>query len=131
MIGEFSLMRVQALSVADKSSVTSATDSEPNGPIHRINIDNPLATLTSEQLTRKLDEFLVIASDLEGSLTLLRQGARLVQDKDDALEDDALSLSPEQKDYLKDLNAHCELEHPRLREESSDLSKQSKFLKSE
>lgn len=96
-----------------------------------MNIDNPLATLTSEQLTQKLSEFLVIASDLEGSLTLLRQGAKLVRDKDDALEDDALSLSPEQKDYLKDLNSHCELENPRLREESSGLNKQSKFLKSE
>lgn len=74
---------------------------------------------------------MVIAGDLEGSRTLLRQGARLVQDKDDALEDDALSLSPEQKDYLKDLNGHCELEHPGLREESSGLDRQSKFLKSE
>lgn len=117
--------------MSDGSSVTSAVGSEPTGTVRRINIDNPLATLNPEQLTRKLDEFLVIASDLKGSRTLLRQGARLVQDKDDALEDDALSLSPEQKDYLKDPNAYCELEHPGLREESSGLNKQSKFLKSE
>lgn len=117
--------------MSDKSSIASNRDSKPIGPVRRINIDNPLATLTSEELTGKLREFLVIASDLEGSLTLLRQGAKLVQDKDDALEDDTLLLSPEQKDYLKDLDRDCELEHPRLREESSGLLKQSKFLKGE
>ena len=123
------LIELQASSMSEKSLRNSIADSEPTGPFRYINIDNPLATLTSQQLEQKLREFLVIASDLNGSLTLLRQGAQLVRDKDEALED--VTLSPEQKDYLKDLNKLCELQHSKLREESSGLGKQSKFLKGE
>lgn len=107
----------------------STIDSESIGPDRPINIDNPLAILTPHQLEQKLSNFLDMASDLKGSQTLLRRGANLVRDKDAALEDDD-ALSPEQKDYLKDLDdGHRELEYPRPREESSGLGKQSKFLK--
>lgn len=114
--------------MSDKSSVTSTTNSEPTGHADHINIDNPLAILSSEQLNQKLNEFLAIASDLRGSLTLLRQGAELVRDKDDALDTDR-DLSQEQKDYLKDPNEPSVFEPLRLREKSSGLNGQSKFLK--
>lgn len=51
-----------------------------------------------------------------------------MRDKDDALDTD-VALSPEQKDYLKDLDQSSEFEPPRLREKSTGLGGQSKFLK--
>jgi hypothetical protein len=110
------------------ASVKSSAKSEPSRHVPRINIDNPLAILSTDQLHQKLDEFVEIADDLRGSLTLLQRGAELVRDKDDALDTDT-ALSSEQKDYLKDPGEPSELEHPRLREKSTNLGGQSKFLK--